>query len=257
MRRAIVEALATDTGPVTHEVLDRFPAVQSAQHLRAVLVVGGALPARDEQLVALETFLAKTYARVEDAAERKILRSCVMWHPLRRLRRLPNAKNVTPGQAAGARHDIRSVVLLLERLHEHGSGLAGCTQEHVDIWLVEGPAQRAYVRSFLLWTSRRGHTTSLHVPLHSGDFTTHVIAQDQRWALVRRLAHDDGLNTVDRAAGLLLLLCAQPPSRITQLTTDQTTATRSPGNSDGNPWNCPRHWTTSSVSSYADARVTP
>ncbi|MEZ0090408.1 hypothetical protein [Streptacidiphilus sp. EB129] len=222
-RRAILEALAEGAGPVTHETLDRCSSVQTATNLRAIFVAGGALPARDEQLVTLEKFLAKTLARVEVADERKILRSWATWHHLRRLRSLPDGKHVTHGQAAGVKHEIRNIVRLLDWLHSHGSGLADCTQDHLDTWLAEGPAQRAYVRAFLLWTSRRGHTAPLEVPLYSGDFTTHVIAQDQRWALVRRLVHDDQLDTVDRAAGLLLLLFAQPPSRITQLTTDQVT----------------------------------
>ncbi|MHA6759586.1 hypothetical protein [Streptacidiphilus sp. PAMC 29251] len=148
---------------------------------------------------------------------------------------------------------------LLDWLHSHGSGLADCTQDHLDTWLAEDPAQRAYVRTFLLWTSRRGHTAPLDVPLYTGDFTTHVIAQDQRWALVRRLVHDDQLDTVDRTAGLLLLLFAQPPSRITQLTTDQVTdhgdkVTLALGRA---PQTCRPHWTTSSDNSYVGAKATP
>ncbi|MEV7679881.1 hypothetical protein AB0O64_15175 [Streptomyces sp. NPDC088341] len=98
-RRAILNALAEGSGPVTHETLDRFPSVQAATNLRAILVAGGALPARDERLVILEKFLTKTLARVEAADERKILRSWVTWHHLRRLRRLPDGKHVTHGQA--------------------------------------------------------------------------------------------------------------------------------------------------------------
>jgi hypothetical protein len=45
------------------------------------------------------------------------------------------------------------------------------------------------------------------------------LAQDQRWALVRRLLHDDGHDPVDRVAGLLVLLLGPRPGRIARLTT--------------------------------------
>ncbi|MFC9705627.1 hypothetical protein ACFTWD_33620 [Streptomyces sp. NPDC056943] len=40
------------------------------------------------------------------------------------------------------------------------------------------------------------------------------------WALVRHLVHDEQLHVADRAAGLLLLLFAQPVGRISRLTTE-------------------------------------
>ncbi|GAA3872472.1 hypothetical protein GCM10023084_26790 [Streptomyces lacrimifluminis] len=222
-RRAIFEALANGTGPVTHEVLDRFATVRTADNIRAVLVAGGALPARDEQLAKLEKWLTKAIARVEDPDERWILRTYVNWQPLRRFRRLSAGKQVTHGQANGVRIEVRYVVRLLEWLDQNGSSLAQCTQDHVDTWLSDGPALRSSVRAFLHWTSRRGNTRPLTAPINNGDFTVHVIAQDQRWTLVRRLVQDDQLSTADRAAGLLLLLFAQPASRVTLLTTEHVT----------------------------------
>ncbi|MFC9585385.1 hypothetical protein ACFVJ8_21490 [Streptomyces yangpuensis] len=47
--------------------------------------------------------------------------------------------------------------------------------------------------------------------------------QDERWAVARRLLHEETLPTADRVAGLLVLLYAQTTSSIHRLTTDRVT----------------------------------
>ncbi|MFE1198510.1 hypothetical protein ACFW6E_38160 [Streptomyces olivaceoviridis] len=76
------------------------------------------------------------------------------------------------------------------------------------------------MRGFLQWTSRHGHTKALTAPLYTSNFAAQLIAQDQRWAMGRRLVTDTELKTTDRVAGLLLLLFAQPAARICRLTTE-------------------------------------
>ncbi|MCX4758790.1 hypothetical protein [Kitasatospora purpeofusca] len=220
VRRAVLQTLATETGPVTHEVLDRFAAAPTVEYLRAALVAAGALPARDEQLARLERWLAKTVARVSSAEERRILRNYTNWQPLRRLRGLPAGQLVSHGRAETVRIEIRNVARLLEWLHDDNITLADCTQDQVDTWLSEGPSTRATVRGFLLWTGRRGHSRPLTAPVISNSFTARTIGKDQRWALVRHLVHNEQLQDADRAAGLLLLLFAQPVGRISRLTTE-------------------------------------
>ncbi|MEU6449712.1 hypothetical protein [Streptomyces sp. NPDC046979] len=116
--------------------------------------------------------------------------------------------------------EIRNTVRLLEWLPQTGSSLATCTQDQLDAWLVDGPPQRTLVRGFVCWTSRHRHTKALTAPHYTSKFAAEVIAQDQRWTLVRRLVHDTELQTADRSAGLLLLLFAQPAARICRLTTE-------------------------------------
>ncbi|WP_308124603.1 hypothetical protein [Streptomyces sp. NEAU-YJ-81] len=219
-RRAVLKALAVENGPVTHEVLDRFAAAPTVEYLRAALVAAGALPARDEQLARLERWLAKTIARVTSAEERRILRNYTNWQPLRRLRRLPAGQLVTHGRAETVRVEIRNVARLLEWLHDGSTTLATCSQDQIDAWLSGGPITRATVRAFLHWTSRRGHSRPLTAPVIGNYFAARIIGKDQRWDLVRRLVHDEQLQVADRAAGLLLLLFAQPVGRISRLTTE-------------------------------------
>ncbi|MFE0055355.1 hypothetical protein [Streptomyces sp. NPDC059003] len=222
-RHMILTTLAEGNGPITHDSLDTFQPSVTIRHLRAALVAGGALPARDELLAQLEACLPKILARVEAPDERQILRMYLTWGPLRRLRQRSATQAVTYAQTVGVRHEIKTAVRYLHWLHQQGSTLGECTQDHLDTWLDEGAHHRTLIRSFLLWTSRRGHTRPLEAPAYTNDFGQEVIAQDHRWNLVRRLIHDDSLDTVDRAAGLLLLLFAQPTSRIAQLTTHQVT----------------------------------
>ncbi|PCG87055.1 hypothetical protein CIB93_05835 [Streptomyces sp. WZ.A104] len=219
-RHAAFRALAEADGPVTHAVLDRVADDAVAAHLRALLVAGGALPERDEHLARLEAWLTRTIARVPDPEERRILWRYVRWQPLRRLRRLPPGRHVTHGQADAVRMEIRNVVRLLEWLHPSGTGLADCTQDELDAWLADGAPQRTLVRGFVRWTSRHHHSKPLTAPLYTSNLAAQVIAQDQRWRLVRRLISDTELQTTDRAAGLLLLLFAQPAARICRLTAD-------------------------------------
>jgi len=220
---ALLTALAAGRGPVTHAVLDTMRPVKAVQALRATLVTGGALPERDEHLATLDQWLTRTYARVPHADDRRLLRTFITWTQLRRLRRRSGRRPVTYSQIIAVRHEVRNIVRLLEWLDRQGVLLDACTQDHLDAWLAEGPDARTLVRVFLNWTARRGYTRPLQTPMPPTDFSVNLLVPDQRWAMVRRLVGDEDLHTVDRAAGLLLLLFAQPTSRITLLTTDQVT----------------------------------
>ncbi|MFG3120349.1 hypothetical protein ACGF4C_39080 [Streptomyces sp. NPDC048197] len=116
--------------------------------------------------------------------------------------------------------EIRGIVRLLEWLHDGGTSLTACTQDQLDAWIADGSSPRTLVRAFLQWTTRHGHSKPLTAPYCTGTFAAQIVAQDQRWALVRRLVAATQLTTTDRAVGLLLLLFAQPAARICRLTTE-------------------------------------
>lgn len=98
---------------------------------------------------------------------------------------------------------------------------AGCqlTQADLDEWLAGGPA-RHRVRDLLSWAVEHGHAPPLSVPptpRRSGVGTD----EDERWELLRRLLHEDNLDTTDRVAGALLLCYGQQLTRITAVTRAQ------------------------------------
>ncbi|MGW6884937.1 hypothetical protein ACWGEU_32380 [Streptomyces goshikiensis] len=61
--------------------------------------------------------------------------------------------------------------------------------------------------------------------MYTSTLAADILAADHRWAPVRRVPHDPAITDCDRAAGLLLLLFAQPPARICRLTIDDLVRT--------------------------------
>jgi hypothetical protein len=56
--RALLDELASDQRPLTHEILDQFPPSRPlGRHLRAVLVAADGLPARDERMASLQRWI--------------------------------------------------------------------------------------------------------------------------------------------------------------------------------------------------------
>ncbi len=220
---AILAEISHASRPPDHADLDRHLPSRAAHHLRKVLVAGGILPARDERLAALERRASQKTSRVEDPAERRIVRSFATWHHLRRLRGESQRHNITAEQADYVHNEVRAALKLITWLRGTGTSLAACTQHDIDTWLTGGPGTNYHARAFMLWTSRRGHTRDLDIPRHPRNETLTRIEDDKRWALVRSLLHDDGHAIEDRVAGLLVLLYGQPLARIARLTRDQIT----------------------------------
>ncbi|MFK8849367.1 hypothetical protein [Streptomyces sp. Ac-502] len=216
--RTILTALADGTCPLTHEGLDALLPNKSVAFLRAALVTGGVLPARDERFATLERWITQATAVLTDETERQLVRRFATWHHLRRLRREARNRPVTSTQAHAVRASIRAAVALLVWLREHGTELGTCTRSHLDEWIASGTTTRYNARGFVEWCRRNRHIgKGLHIP--SREKLSHVrpTAEDERWALSRRLMHDDSIAIEDRFAGLLVLLYAQPLTVVSQL----------------------------------------
>jgi integrase len=78
------------------------------------------------------------------------------------------------------------------------------------------------VEGFLLWATRHGHVHNVKMPPAKRG-SLHALTQERRIELVHTLLTDDQLDPGDRVIGLLLLLYAQPVSRITQLKLNDVT----------------------------------
>jgi hypothetical protein len=71
---ALLSGLGGQDRPLTHELLDEFPADKTLAHLRAILVAVGALPTRDERLAKLERWITTTIdAQAEGMADPAVL----------------------------------------------------------------------------------------------------------------------------------------------------------------------------------------
>ncbi|MFI7520113.1 hypothetical protein [Micromonospora globbae] len=212
--------------PVTHDALDELPAGKTVDYLRAVLVVVGTLPERDEHMVRLERWIKESLSS-RDAPEdqEQILRRYATWHVARRLRRRTEGHHITFNQFVTAREHVRAAMLFLDWLTARDLTLATCRQNHIDDWHADdATARHREAGQFLRWAKNQKLTT-VEAPTSRWAGPTQALDSEARWEQARRLLHDQTLNTEDRVAGLLVLFYAQWTSAISRLTLDHITIT--------------------------------
>ena len=217
---AVLAEIVTGQLEVSHAALDTHPHRQGADYLRHVLVAGGVLPDRDENLARLQRRVTALLAGIDDPADRRLVQAYATWRVLHQLRRRA-ATHPRPRTPIGnARVRLRAAVEFLAWLRTRDIPLAEAGQCDVDLWLTTAGPASPDVRDFLTWAADHRHAQQLTVPSqgrHDGPATS----PDQRWALLARLLHDDTLDLTDRVAGALLLCYGQQLSRITTMTRDQ------------------------------------
>jgi hypothetical protein len=177
------------------------------------------LPGRDETLASVERLLTDTLTGLGREHDRRLVQAYATWRVLRRLRRSAERAGRPRSYTRHARANITAAAAFLDWLAERDIPLAEVGQGDVDTWLIGGPA-RYQVRDFLLWAANAGHAGKLTVPTLASR-TGPAGSDEQRWAQIRRLLHDDTFELTDRVAGTLLLLYGQQLSRIAAMTTDQ------------------------------------
>lgn len=219
----VLRELVTSSQPLTHALLDQRLPSKAVQFLRAMLVAGKVLPARDEHLAALERWIPTFIRDRIHLDEQQAVLSYATWHHLRRLR--GSDTDTTQGQAIGVRDDLTTVASLLTWLRERERSLLTSSQADIDSYLAAHKPFVRRVRHFLDWARSRRLSADICIPPTPPTRPRHSISQDQRWALARRLLHDDTLTAGDRFAGLLLLLFGQPLTRIHRMTTAQVQQT--------------------------------
>jgi hypothetical protein len=216
---AVLAEITSGQLQLTHAAFDAHPNPRAADYLRHMLVAGGALGHRDEELARTERWLANLLAAVEVPEHRRLVQGFATWRVMRRLRRSAEATTAARTYTAHAKVRIKAAGDFLAWLAARDTELAQACQADIDDWLVTG-SRACHVRDFLTWAAERQHCLAFDVP--SPERTAGPATDpDQRWALVARLFHDDRLNIVDRVAGSLVLLFGQQQSRIAAMTTDQ------------------------------------
>lgn len=217
----ILADLAAGRLAATHDALDHHPRRRPADYLRQMIVAGGVLGPRDEELARAEQWLAALLAAIEVPEHRRLVQTFATWRVMRRLRRGAEARSAPRTYTAHAKNNVKAAAAFLAWLAARNTALADCRQADIDEWLAIGPAA-CQARDFVTWAAEHRHCDELTVPgpeRRTGTATD----PDQRWAQVARLLHDDGLDVVDRVAGCFLLLFGQQQSRIAVMTTDQVT----------------------------------
>ncbi|WP_152448059.1 hypothetical protein [Nocardiopsis alkaliphila] len=216
----LLKGIASGELPLAHATLDGQEQGYSIRCLRDLLVATGALQARDEPMARLEAF-AKATAENAHPGDRNVLSLFARTHRLRRLRRRYDGGEIPPNVVYNARGELGTAARFLSWLRSRGRDRSTCNQADVDTWLSISSTNAQHTTGFLNWAIKHRHMPDLVVPLPMRSFPNRFAPEDQRWTLAKRLHTDTGLDLVDRVVGSLVLLYAQPVSRIAALTCDQ------------------------------------
>jgi protein-disulfide isomerase-like protein with CxxC motif len=215
-----LEELTRGELELSHEDFDTVRRGQSTRYLRAALVRAGVLPVRDEQAAKLDAFIRAQVAHLSDGEDRARLRAFAVWQIQHDLKRRERRGETTRSSERLARAQISVAVELITWLHAHGMTLRELRQEHLDRWIADGSTYRRRVRAFLAWARRGGLLPALEAPRAEPRGHADPLDPDLRLRLVGTLLADDTLDLRDRVAGCLLLIFAQPITRLARLNVD-------------------------------------
>jgi hypothetical protein len=214
----VLRELIAGTRPITHRALDELEDSYAIQFHPGALVRHGAVPARDEVCHRFEQWITTTTTAVLANPDRSIVRRWAHWVVLHELRirrgRTPTAAD------RGARTQVRAATHFATWLHQQHLSLAAARQEHLDRWLADGATTRNAIRRFIAWTTQARATPRLTAPPARSKQRGDLLPDEQRLAVITRLATDDSLELRTRVAGLLILLYGQPLARIIRIQLD-------------------------------------
>jgi hypothetical protein len=221
----LLTGLANGEIPLTHAGLDQAGSDKAVNHLRSILEHTGALAARDEPLARFERWLSVKLEVVTEPAVHGPVEQFATWHHLRRLRQTTVPGHNSAAAVRYAKQEITEAIKFLTWLHStHHRTLATCLQPDVDEWLVSGPTTRSKIRNLLAWAKKARLNRSVRIT-HRQAPPSRSLTQEQRMAWLRELLTGDSESLACRVAGILLLLFAQPLTKIAALPTSAITCT--------------------------------
>ncbi|MBT2235780.1 site-specific integrase [Nonomuraea sp. NEAU-A123] len=219
-----LRGLADGSIPLTHQALHELASWRTAAHLRDLLMAVGALPRLDRQILLFERWYQHRLAAITDPEQARLLRRFAGWHLLPKLHTQasrrplgPASRNVAASRLTTAATFLTFLTWLAARQHR----LDQAGQADIDRWYAGQPdPDRA--RAFLRWAMADGHMPLLRLPTRASRPLV-PISQHRRLALLRRCLTDTTIPLRTRVAACLVLLYAQPVSRLLRLTLDDIT----------------------------------
>jgi len=209
--------LASGRTELSHQGLAALPARRAATYMRDLLADCGVLPPADRLLMDYQGWLGRQLAALDGTTHQRLLREFGTWQQLPRLRAAAARGPLRPTARTYAENEFRAAAVFLTWLAARGRQPAATAQADIDtFYLTHKVHQRQAVRGFLTWATRTGRMPRLAIPViryAQGD----VITQQRRLGLLRHLATGQA-PLASRAAGCLMLLYAQPLSRVIRLT---------------------------------------
>jgi hypothetical protein len=215
--------LASGRLPLTHEGLHAAPSWRTAAYLRDLLMTCGVLSTIDKQLVAYEALLHRRLAELADNPHLRLLRQFAVWQQLPRLRAKAQARPLSASVRQYASDQLTQAHGFLGWLGQRDHALAEATQADLDAWhATHNDHQRRTLRAFLRWAMATGQLPRLELPRL---FITRAapLTQHRRLELLGQVLTDQHRPLRSRVAACLMLLFAQPATRIVRLTIDDIT----------------------------------
>lgn len=139
------------------------------------------------------------------------------------MRKAAREDRLTQTITNAARRRIRVAIDFLAFLDTHGASAATATQDLLERYVEHIGRAINHDTAFIGWLRESRINTSLHIPYIPRAAPAVTVSDQQRWAAVERLLHDESLRRYTRIGGLLTLLFAQPLSRIVAMRTSQAT----------------------------------
>jgi hypothetical protein len=205
---------------LTHEAFHTLEPWRASAHLRELLMACGVLPALDKQICLFERWLIGHLAGIPDPEHAQIVRRFATWEVLSRLRAGAETKPLPPGARRYAGDQVKHATSFLHWIDEHGLTLSTCHQSDIDAWYVEhNEYARTTVRAFLLWCTASKLTRSFRLPA-AAIRQAAPLPPHQRVALLGRILTCRDLPLRSRVAAAIVLLYAQPLTRIVRLSID-------------------------------------
>ncbi|MFD0207512.1 MULTISPECIES: hypothetical protein, partial [Saccharothrix] len=212
----LLTALATGTIAISHDALAAHPAWRKATYLRELLITCGILAPIDKQLMLFQRWLTTQLADIADAEHRALVQRFATWNELRRLRHKAEQAPLTPATVRVSRERVRQAAALLTWLDSSGHTLTTCPQADLDSWLAANPQTRKPATAFLRWAGQTAVTPRRRLTRAPLPAAT-IQPRRQQHALINTLVTADDWPLRERLVALLVLLYAQPLSRITRL----------------------------------------
>jgi hypothetical protein len=181
-------------------------------------MAAGALVAVDRQILLFERWYRSEVKAVAGPQHAQALRQFTTWRLLPRMRARAANQFLTSGTRNAAAHEFSKARQYLVWLAGRGRCLQDSTQADIDAWYATATDPDA-TRTFLKWAIASRAMPRLDVPARRHAERA-PISQHRRLAVIHRFLTDKRIELRTRVAGCLLLLYAQPVSRLARLTLD-------------------------------------
>lgn len=212
----LLRSLGSGATAYSHEAFDELPRSKTVEHVRAVLVQAGVLTARDPHFPGFLRWLDVKLTAISDDGRRRTIRQFAQWKFVVAIRTLVDGEQPTHAAIAHARQSITVADQFLTWLAEQQQSLALATQLDLDRWLATGPSTRTRVHPFIVWAVQSRNAHGLTMPTTKSSDGPEMDHQ-QRLEWIRRCLTNTDIPREERVATLLLLLYAQPITRIAAL----------------------------------------